>query len=76
MNTVAMMIHVHPALDAPARADLERKLMGHAGVDCAEFREEAHRHSLLVTYDPDAVERMEILDEVRTVDPEATTVGC
>ena len=75
MNT-DMMIHVHPALDAQAKADMERKLMGHAGVDCAEFRDDAHPHSLVVSYDPDAVGRMEILKEVRTTDPDAITLGC
>lgn len=76
MNTVDMMIHVHPNLDAQARANLERKLMDHAGVDCAEFKDEAHPHSLVVTYDPGAVERMEILQEVRATDPDAMTLGC
>ncbi len=76
MNTVDMIIHVHPELDAPARADLERKLMGRTGVDCAEFRNDPHPHSLVVTYDPDTVNRMEILDAVRATDPDAVTVGC
>ncbi len=76
MNTVDMMIYVRPDLDAKARADLERKLMERAGVDCAEFRDEAHHHSLVVTYDPGAVERNDILQEVRVVAPGATTMGC
>jgi ABC-type sulfate/molybdate transport systems ATPase subunit len=76
MNTVDMMIHVRPALDAQARANLERNLMEHAGVDCAEFRDESHLHSLMVTYDPEAVKRVEILDVVRETDPDAITVGC
>lgn len=76
MNTTDMLIHVHPTLDAQARAELERKLMGHAGIDCAEFKDDAHPHSLVVTYDPGTVERMEILREVRITDPEATTLGC
>ncbi len=76
MNTVDMLIHVHPTLDAQTRADLEKRLMGHAGIDCAEFKDDANPHSLVVTYDPDTVDRMEILQEVRSADPDATTLGC
>lgn len=76
MNTTDMMIHVHPKLDAQARADLERKLMGHVGVDCAEFYDHVRPHPLVVTYNPDTVERMEILQMVRILDPGAVTLGC
>ncbi len=75
MNTADMLIHVHPDLDAQARTDLERKLMGHIGVDCAEFEHRDHPHSLVVKYDPDAVKGMELLQMVRTLDPQATMVG-
>lgn len=75
MNTADMMIHVHPDLDAPARMDLERNLMGHIGVDCAEFSRRPQFHSLMVKYDPDTVEGMEILQMVRKLDPVATMVG-
>lgn len=75
MNTADMMIHVHPELDAQARTDLERELMGRVGVDCAEFVHRAHPHSILVKYDPDAVEGMEILKMVRKFDPVASRVG-
>lgn len=75
MNTADMLIHVHPDLDAQARTDLERKLAGHIGVDCAEFEHRAHPHSLLVKYDPDTVEGMELLQMVRKVDPAASMVG-
>lgn len=76
MNTVDMLVHVHPKLDARARADLERKLMGHAGIGCAQFSDKANLQALVVTYDSDTVERKEILEEVRTLDPEAMTLGC
>ncbi len=75
MNTADMLIHVHPELDAQARTALENRLTGHIGVDCAEFEHRAHPHSILVKYDPDAVEGMELLQVVRKVDPVATIVG-
>lgn len=75
MDTADMLIHVHPELDAQARTDMERKLMGRIGVDCAEFNHRPHPHALMVKYDPDAVKGMEILQMVRKVDPEATMVG-
>lgn len=75
MNTADMMIHVHPELDAQARKDLERELMGHIGVDCAEFDHRPNPHSLMVKYDPDEVEGMELLQMVRKLDPAATMVG-
>lgn len=75
MNTADMMIHVHPELDAQARKDLERELMGHIGVDCAEFDHLPHPHSLMVKYDPDEVVGMELLQMVRKLDPAATMVG-
>jgi hypothetical protein len=75
MNTADMMIYVHPELDVQARTGLEKNLMGHVGVDCAEFTHQAHSHSLMVKYDPDAVEGMEILQMVRKLDPAASMVG-
>lgn len=75
MNTADMMIHVHPELDVQARKDLERELMGYIGVDCAEFDHRPHPHSLMVKYDPDEVEGMELLQMVRKLDPAATMVG-
>ncbi len=75
MNTVDMMIHVRPELDAQARIGLERNLMGRIGVDCAEFEHRPHPHSILVKYDPDEVKGMEILQMVRKLDPAAIMVG-
>lgn len=75
MNTADMMIHVHPELDVHERADLEKKVLGQIGVDCAEFNRHEHPHALLVKYDPDRVEGMEILQIVRKVDPVASMVG-
>lgn len=75
MNTADMVIHVHPELDTQARANLERRVMECCGVDCAEFDHHVHPHSLVVKYDPDEIQGMQILDIVRTVDPVATRVG-
>lgn len=75
MNTADILIHVHPELDAQARTDLEKALMGHIGVDCAEFEHREHPHSLIVKYDPGAVRGMELLRMVRKVDPAASMVG-
>jgi hypothetical protein len=49
--------------------------MGHIGVDCAEFDHLPHPHLLMVKYDPDAVEGMELLQMVRKLDPVASMVG-
>lgn len=75
MNTADMLIHVHPEFDADARTSLERKIMGCVGVDCAEFVHQPHPHTLVVKYDPDAVQGVKILDMVREIDPQATRVG-
>ena len=75
MTTADMMIHVHPALDTQARAKLEKRLLGCVGVDCAEFNHHSQPHAMLVKYDPDEVQGMQILNIVRTVDPAATRVG-
>ncbi len=75
MSMADMLIHVHPELDVLARTNLERRLMECMGVDCAEFNHHARPHALIVKYDPDTVEGMEILGMVRNVDPVATRVG-
>ena len=75
MSMADMVIHVHQELDAPARTNLERKLMECMGVDCAEFNHHEHPHALVVKYDPDEVEAMEILSVVRNVDPAASRIG-
>lgn len=75
MNNADMLIHVHPALDAQARSNLEKRVMGCVGVDCAEFDHHEHPHALVVKYDPEEIQGMQILNIVRTVDPAATRVG-
>ena len=75
MHTADMLIHVHPELDVKARSTLEKRIMGCIGVDCAEFDHHPHPHAMIVKYDPDEIQGMQILDIVRTVDPVATRVG-
>ncbi|HTN94971.1 MAG TPA: hypothetical protein VMJ33_10345 [Gallionella sp.] len=75
MNTADMLIHVHPELGMQEKTDLERNLEGHVGIDCAQFSHRPHSHELMVKYDPDALNGMEILQMVRGIDPVATMVG-
>jgi hypothetical protein len=75
MNMADMLIYVHPELDAQKRSALEKTLEGRVGVDCAEFDHHPHPHALMVKYDPDAIQGMQILNMVRQTDPRATMVG-
>ena len=75
MNNADMLIHVHPELDTQARSNLENRIMGCVGVDCAEFDHHEHHHSMVVKYDPDEIQGMQILNIVRTLDPLATRIG-
>ncbi len=72
MNTADMLIHVHPDLDATARVNLQRSIEAHVRVKRVEFIDRPHPHALIVRYDPEAIQGMQILDMVRRVDPEAT----
>ena len=53
----------------------EKRLMGCVGVDCAEFDRRSQPHAMMVKYDPDEMQGMQILNIVRTVDPVASRVG-
>ena len=75
MNTADMLIYVHPTLDAQSRSTLERTVEGRLGVDCAQFDAHTHHHAMMVKYDPDAIQGMQILNLVRNADPAATIVG-
>ena len=75
MNITDILIHVHPELDASERTDMTRNLEGLAGVNCAEFNQHAHPHALIVKYDPDKVQGMQILQMVRRYDTSAAMVG-
>jgi hypothetical protein len=69
------LIYVHPELDAQSRSALEKIVEGRPGVDCAQFDLHAHHHAMMVKYDPDTIQGMQILDIVRNSDPAATIVG-
>ncbi len=75
MNMADMIIHVHPELGMQERNKLERQLEGHIGIDCAEFSHRPHSHELMVKYDPEALQGMEILQMVRRLDPVASRIG-
>lgn len=75
MNTADMLIHIHPELDGKKRTHMEKWIEGRVGVDCAEFNHHPHPHALIVKYDPDTIQGIQILNMVRKVDPVATIVG-
>lgn len=75
MNTADMLIYVHPALDAQSRAALEKVVEGNVGVDCAQFDAHTNHHAMMVKYDPDAIQGIQILNMVRNTDPAAAIVG-
>ncbi len=75
MNKADMLIYVHPDLDEQKRTDMEMMIEDRAGVACAEFNHNTHHHALMVQYDPDSIEGMQILDMVRKTDPAACMVG-
>jgi len=75
MNKADMLIYIHPDLDMQKRTDLEKMVEGRPGVDCAEFDGHSHHHAMMVRYDPDAIEGIQILDIVRRTDPAASIVG-
>lgn len=75
MNTADMLVYVHPDLDTQRRVHLENWVTGCIGVDCAEFDHHPQPHALIVKYDPDTVQGMDILNMVRKVDPVASMVG-
>lgn len=75
MNQADMLVYVHPELDEDRRVALEKIVEGRPGVDCAEFDHRKRQHALMVRYDPDAIQGMQILDVVRKTDPQASIVG-
>jgi len=75
MNMADMLVYVHPELDVQRRVHLENWVSGRIGVDCAEFDHHPHPHALIVKYDPDTVQGMQILNMVRKMDPAACMIG-
>jgi len=75
MDTVDVLIHVHPELSAENRAKVETEVMACAGVIAADFDRHQHPHALTVLYNPDKVQDKQILEVVRRYDPAAAMVG-
>lgn len=75
MDTVDVLIHVHPELPQEARLKVEQEVMTCAGVISANFDKHKSPHALTVLYNPDAVQDKQILEAVRRQDPAATLVG-
>ncbi len=75
MDTVDVLIHVHPELSQEDRAKVEREVMSCAGVIAANFDKHKSPHALTVLYNPDAVQDKQILEAVRRQDPAASLVG-
>ena len=76
MDTVDVLIYVHPELPPEMRATLEQDVMANTGVIAAHFDEHhKHPHALTVLYNPDAVQNKQILETVRRRDSAASMVG-
>ncbi|MCL4471501.1 MAG: hypothetical protein ACYC05_00975 [Sulfuricella sp.] len=75
MDTVDVLIYVHPELPPETRAKTEQEVMACAGVIAADFDHHKHPHALTVLYNPDEVQDKQILEVVRRYDPAATMVG-
>lgn len=75
MDTVDVLIHVHPELSQEARVKVEQEVMTCTGVIAADFDKHKSPHALTVLYNPDAVQDKQILEAVRRQDPTATLVG-
>jgi hypothetical protein len=75
MDTVDVLIHVHPELSQVAGVKVEQEVMTCAGVIAADFDKHKSPHALTVLYNPDAVQDKQILEAVRRQDPAATLVG-
>lgn len=75
MDTVDVLIHVHPELSPENRGELEQEVMACSGVITADFDHHRHPHALIVLYNPDEVKDKQILEVVRRHDPAATMVG-
>jgi hypothetical protein len=75
MDTVDVLIHVHPELSQEERVKVEQEVMSCAGVIAANFDKHKSPHALTVLYNPDAVQDKQILEAVRRQDPAASLVG-
>lgn len=75
MNTVDVLIYVHPELSAEARKKVVKEVIACAGVVSANFDKHKHPHALTVLYNSNEVQSKQILDLVKQHDPAASLVG-
>jgi len=75
MDTVDVLIYVHPELSPEMRAKVEQEVMDITGVIAANFDHHKHPHALTVLYNLAAVQGKQILETVRRSDPKASMVG-
>lgn len=75
MDTVDVLIHVHPELSAETRTKVEQEVMACDGVIAANFDHHKHPHALTVLYVPDKIQVKKILETVKRCDPAATMIG-
>ena len=76
MSSADILIHIHPELDEQRQNHLAKWIGDCDGVDCVELDHHNPPHyALIVKYDPDKVQSMQILNMVRKMDPVATIVG-
>lgn len=76
MDTVDIMIHLHPELSADDRSTLVDNMLANKGVVVASFdQQKEHPHALMVVYNPKAIQGKVILEVARKFDHAATIVG-
>lgn len=75
MNTVDVLIYVHPELSAEARKKVVTEVMAFAGVVSAKFDKHKHPHAITIQYRSNEIQSKQILDLVRQHDPSASLVG-
>ena len=75
MSTTDMLIHVHPELGEQKKAHLAKWVADCDGVDSVELDHHTPHYALLVKYDPDKIQSMQILNRVHKIDRVATIVS-
>lgn len=74
MDIADILIHVHPALPAEQREQVEKALLEQPGVVTAHFSP-GQPHTLVVAFDPEATQSGHLLQVVRRWDQAASSVG-
>jgi hypothetical protein len=74
MDTLEVLIHIHPDLSHEERVALNQNLQGAEGVASAHFSEVTH-HILMVKYDAKVTDAHKILAQAQSRDPVAAIVS-